>query len=59
MLNGVPASAYKDVTWTTSNSSVVELEDNNPYIVKILLPKRSGTATITAKYKVQRKVLQM
>lgn len=51
MLKGVPASAYKNVTWTTSNSSVVELEDNNPYIVKILLPKRSGTATITAKYR--------
>lgn len=51
MLKGVPASAYKNVTWTTSNSSVVELEDNNPYIVKSMLPKKSGTAIITAKYR--------
>lgn len=51
MLKGVPASAYKYVTWTTSNSSIVELEDNNPYIVKSILPKRSGTAMVTAKYR--------
>lgn len=51
MLKGVPASAYKYVTWTTSNSSIVELEDNNPYIVKSILPKRSGTAIVTAKYR--------
>lgn len=51
MLKGVPASAYKNVTWTTSNSSVVELEDNNPYIVKSILPKKSGTVIITAKYR--------
>lgn len=51
MLKGVPASAYKDVTWTTSNSSIIELEDNNPYIVKSMLPKKSGTAIITAKYR--------
>ena len=51
MLKGVPASAYKYVTWTTSNSSIVELGDNNPYIVKSILPKRSGTAIVTAKYR--------
>lgn len=51
ILKGVPVSAYKNVTWTTSNSSVVELEDNNPYIVKSILSKESGTAIITAKYR--------
>ena len=50
-LKGVPASAYKDVTWTSSNWNVVYFGDNNPYIVKEVIPEKAGTAIVTAKYR--------
>lgn len=50
ILKGVPASAYKGVTWTSSNSSVISLENSNPYIAKSIEAEGTGTAIVTAKY---------